>query len=157
MTAVLNSTMRPEMLRGRGALSNHAGRYEKQTRVLVDDGWDDGWRAEDGAPPALRTEVIHDATRSIIADGWFARFMCFTLLHEPYHGVHHWKSGLPHPELPLNADVLEPRIPGEMPPFTSYRAALWDLIINLGDPRVGAQWNGGRMQSRKEVVQQGLN
>src|SRR5579862_8109153 len=101
MTIVLDSTIRPELLRGRGALSNHVGRYEKQTRVLVDDGWDDGWRRsidqekcegpkarngfpsgratieddgwddgwrpEDAAPPPLRTEVVHDASRSIIA------------------------------------------------------------------------------------------
>src|SRR4051812_15274693 len=67
MTTVLNTTIRPELLRGRGALSNAVGRYERQTRVLVDDGWDDGWRAEDGTPPALRTEVVVDATRSIIA------------------------------------------------------------------------------------------
>src|ERR1700690_1356817 len=105
MTTVLDTTIRPESLRGRGALSNHAGRYEKQTRFLVDDGWDrssgqekceapkarsgfpsgratnnnigpavieddgwdDGWRGDDPTPPPLRTEVIHDASRSIIA------------------------------------------------------------------------------------------
>ena len=66
MTTVLNTTIRPEILRGRGAPSNQMGRYEKQTRFLVDDGWDDGWRSEDATPPSIRTEVIHDATRSII-------------------------------------------------------------------------------------------
>ena len=88
MTTVLDFTVRPDRLRGRGAVSNASGRYEKTSRVLIDDGWsgqqdiaaayartpttgddgwDDGWRAEDAAPPPLRTEVIRDATRSIIA------------------------------------------------------------------------------------------
>ena len=37
MTVVLNTTIRPEVLRGRGAVSNAVGRYEKQTRVLLDE------------------------------------------------------------------------------------------------------------------------
>ena len=49
-----------------GAVSNAVGRYETQTRTLVDDGWDDGWRDTDLAPPPLRTEVIYDALRSAI-------------------------------------------------------------------------------------------
>jgi len=67
MTTVLDANIRSEVLRGRGALSNASGRYERQSRVLLDDGWDDGWRAEDAMPTPLRTEVIHDASRSIIA------------------------------------------------------------------------------------------
>jgi hypothetical protein len=51
MLTVLTTTIRPEILRGRGALSNKMGRYKKQTRFLVDDGWDDGWRSEDATPP----------------------------------------------------------------------------------------------------------
>jgi fatty acid desaturase len=106
----------------------------------------------------LTGATLNSATRSIVADGWFAKALSFTLLHEPYHGVHHWRSGLPHAELPLNVAALEPRHPEDRPPFTSYRAALWDLIVNLGDPRVGAQWHGGKMPTRREVVQQqGLN
>ncbi len=38
MTVVLNTTIRPEILHGRGALSNAVGRFERQTRVLLDDG-----------------------------------------------------------------------------------------------------------------------
>jgi DNA repair photolyase len=88
MTTVLDSTIRPNLLRGRGALSNHVGRYEKQTRVLVDDGWDDGWRAEDDAPPPLRTEVIHDATRSIIARN-SSPDISFDRSINPYRGCEH--------------------------------------------------------------------
>jgi DNA repair photolyase len=88
MTIVLNATIRPELLRGRGALSNHAGRYEKQSRVLVDDGWDDGWRADDEAPPPLRTEVIRDATRSIIAHNK-SPDLSFDQSINPYRGCEH--------------------------------------------------------------------
>ncbi|MGZ5922918.1 MAG: PA0069 family radical SAM protein, partial [Rhizomicrobium sp.] len=88
MTVVLDSTIRPELLRGRGARSNHVGRFEKQTRVLVDDGWDDGWRPEDNAPPPLRTEVIHDATRSIIAHNK-SPDLSFDQSINPYRGCEH--------------------------------------------------------------------
>ncbi|HWF65176.1 MAG TPA: PA0069 family radical SAM protein [Rhizomicrobium sp.] len=122
MTTVLDSTIRPDLLRGRGALSNHVGRYEKQTRVLVDDGWDDGrstgqekceardgarsgfpsgratkidddgwddgWRPEDNSPPPLRTEVIHDATRSIIARNT-SPDISFDRSINPYRGCEH--------------------------------------------------------------------
>ncbi len=88
MTVVLNTTIRPEILRGRGALSNTVGRYEKQTRVLLDDGWDDGWRADDDAPPPIRTEVIHDATRSIIAHNK-SPDISFDQSINPYRGCEH--------------------------------------------------------------------
>ena len=88
MTAVLDITADRRLLKGRGALSNAAGRYEKQTRVLVDDGWDDGWRAEDGAPPPLRTQVTIDATRSIIARNK-SPDISFDRSINPYRGCEH--------------------------------------------------------------------
>ena len=88
MTTVLDTTIRTESLRGRGALSNHVGRFEKQTRFLVDDGWDDGWRAEDAQPRPLRTEVIHDATRSIIARNQ-SPDISFSQSINPYRGCEH--------------------------------------------------------------------
>ncbi|HYR58947.1 MAG TPA: hypothetical protein VEO95_09970, partial [Chthoniobacteraceae bacterium] len=72
------------------------------------------------------------------------RLVAFTLLHEPYHGVHHIHAGLTHAELPQFASELEPAQPGERAPFPSYRAAMLDLLRNLPDPRVGAQWHAGR-------------
>jgi DNA repair photolyase len=119
MTTILNATIPNGQLRGRGALSNVSGRYEKQSRVLVDDGWDrsigqpsaakalgratknnivpsggvddgwdDGWRSEDGAPPPLRTEVIHDATRTIIARNK-SPDISFDRSINPYRGCEH--------------------------------------------------------------------
>ena len=69
----------------------------------------------------LTGSTVNSSTRSIVAEGWVATFVCFTLLHEPYHGVHHWRSGLPHPELPQHAAALEPTVPEERPPFRTYR------------------------------------
>lgn len=105
----------------------------------------------------LTGATVNGSTRSIIAEGWHAKFITFTLLHEPYHGVHHLRSGLPHPELPLHAAALEPSAPEERPPFRSYRAALHDLFINLRDPRVGAQWRGVTRLTRKEMTARGSN
>jgi len=88
MTIVLERTVDPALARGRGALSNDVGRYERQTRVLVDDGWDDGWRDDDLSPPPLRTEVIRDATRTIIARNQ-SPDISFDRSINPYRGCEH--------------------------------------------------------------------
>ena len=69
-----------------------------------------------------------------------AELLALTLLHEPYHGVHHQRAGLPHAELPQHVGALVPTTPGEQCPYRSYRHALLDLLRSLTDPRVGAQW-----------------
>jgi DNA repair photolyase len=108
MTTVLDLTISHDRLHGRGAISNASGRFEKTQRVLVDDGWtgqqevaaayaraipeddgwDDGWRAEDGALPPLRTEVIRDATRSIITSNK-SPDLSFDQSINPYRGCEH--------------------------------------------------------------------
>src|SRR5258706_9391048 len=88
MTVVLNTTIDRRLLRGRGAVSNAVGRYEKQARVLVDDGWDDGWRDEDLPPPPLRTQVIRDAPRSIITRN-NSPDISFDRSINPYRGCEH--------------------------------------------------------------------
>jgi fatty acid desaturase len=105
----------------------------------------------------LTGSTVNSSTRSIVAKGWLADFICFTLLHEPYHGVHHWRSGLPHPELPMHAATLEPTVPEDRPPFRSFGAALRDLFINLPNPRVGAQWLGVVTPTRQELARQGVD
>ena len=88
----------------------------------------------------LTGNTVNSSTRSIVPRSWFGRIFAYTLLHEPYHGVHHQNAGLPHRWLPQFTSILEPKQPGEMAPFISYRQALPDLIRSLGNPRVGAQW-----------------
>ena len=105
----------------------------------------------------LTGSTVNSSTRSIVAEGWMAKIVTFTLLHEPYHGVHHWRSGLPHPELPQHTAALAPNTPDELPPFRTYRAALRDLFINLPNPRVGAQWRGVARSTRQEIAAQNLN
>jgi fatty acid desaturase len=90
--------------------------------------------------------TVNSSTRSIVAKKWSGRLMAFTLLHEPFHGVHHQRAGLPHSVLPQCASVLDPKIPEDQMPFPSYRHALLDLIRSLADPRVGPQWR--TIQSR---------
>lgn len=80
------------------------------------------------------------ATRSIVGDSLPGRFVSLTLLHQPLHGVHHIKSSLPHEELAGHVDWLDPEDEGDTVPFPTYRAAFWDLLKCLPDPRVGAQW-----------------
>ena len=86
--------------------------------------------------------TVNSSTRSIVALGWPGRLVAFTLLHEPYHGLHHLHVSLPHAELPRLAPELDPQTADEIPPFPSYRHALGHLLRSLADPRVGAHWRG---------------
>ena len=88
----------------------------------------------------LSGDTAKGATRSIIADTWAGRLLSLTLLHEPFHTVHHLRVGLPHPELPWHRALLVPTVAGEVAPFPNYRSALLDLVRNLSDPRSGSHW-----------------
>jgi fatty acid desaturase len=88
----------------------------------------------------LTGATVLESTRSIISSSPMGRLVAFLLFNEPYHGVHHKYARLPQRALPDFADLLVPAEPGEMPPFTSYRSACWDMLGCLCDPRVGAQW-----------------
>src|SRR5947207_12567107 len=85
MTTVLDTTADPRRLRGRGALSNASGRYERESRVLFDDGWSD---ARDDEPPPLKTEVLIDTTRTIIARN-NSPDISFQQSINPYRGCEH--------------------------------------------------------------------
>lgn len=84
--------------------------------------------------------TVNSSTRNIVADTWAGKVVAFTLLHEPFHGLHHMHAGIPHAELPPRAGELQPKTPEEKAPFPSYTHALVDLLRSLSDPRVGAQW-----------------
>lgn len=84
MTTVLKQTADPRLLRGRGAVSNAVGRYERYARVLLDDGWTES----DETPPALKTEITIDATRTIIARNK-SPDISFDRSINPYRGCEH--------------------------------------------------------------------
>jgi len=88
----------------------------------------------------LTGNTVNSSTRSIVPKSWAGRVFAYTLLHEPYHGVHHQNAGLPHSVLPQFTSVLAPKTPDDVAPFMSYRQALPDLIRSLANPRVGSQW-----------------
>ena len=50
--------------KGRGAVSNHTGRFEPAERIAIDDGWSEAREAEE--PVALRTTLEIDSARGII-------------------------------------------------------------------------------------------
>ncbi len=85
MTTVLDITTDSRRLHGRGAVSNAAGRYEKETRFLVDDGWNE---PGDEPLPALKTEVIRDTSRTIIARN-NSPDISFNQSINPYRGCEH--------------------------------------------------------------------
>jgi len=94
----------------------------------------------------LTGDTAKAATRSIIADTWAGRLLSLTLLHEPFHAVHHLRVGLPHPELPLHRTLLVPTDAGDLAPFPNYRSALLDLLHNLSDPRTGSHWPDSKLK-----------
>ncbi|MDF1719923.1 MAG: PA0069 family radical SAM protein [Minwuia sp.] len=77
----------PDSIRGRGARSNAVGRYEKEQRLTVDDGW--GGPAEwQGTGRARRTQVSIDTSRSIIARN-SSPDLGFDQSINPYRGCEH--------------------------------------------------------------------
>ena len=84
MESVVQITADTRALRGRGARSNASGRYERETRVLVDD----GWTHEDEAPPPLKTEVLRDSSRTIITRNK-SPDISFEQSINPYKGCEH--------------------------------------------------------------------
>lgn len=71
--------------KGRGAASNASGRFEREKRVAVDDGW---LLAEDAALPPLRTSVSMDKSRTIIARN-SSPDIPFDRSINPYRGCEH--------------------------------------------------------------------
>jgi DNA repair photolyase len=84
MTKVLDAAADPRLLKGRGARSNDSSRYDTERRV----GFDDGWDRDDEEPPPLRTEVLRDATRTIIARNT-SPDISFSQSINPYRGCEH--------------------------------------------------------------------
>ena len=82
MTTVLDITADQRRLHGRGAVSNASGRYEKQERILIDDGW------SDEPEPSLKTEVLRDSSRSIITRNT-SPDISFSQSINPYKGCEH--------------------------------------------------------------------
>lgn len=74
----------PAGVKGRGTLSNVSGRFEREHRVLTDD----GWGTVDAEPPVLKTTVAIDATRSIIARN-DSPDLSFDRSINPYRGCEH--------------------------------------------------------------------
>lgn len=70
--------------KGRGAVTNAAGRYERFAQERVDDGWQ---RAED-EEPKLRTTVAVDASRTVIARNQ-SPDVPFDRSINPYRGCEH--------------------------------------------------------------------
>ena len=74
------------LLKGRGAVSNPAGRFEKAPSVAVDDGWER--HADDFPAPDPRTQFFPDQTRNIIATNQ-SPDIPFERSVNPYKGCEH--------------------------------------------------------------------
>ena len=70
--------------KGRGSITNAAGRFEPHTRHAVDDGWG---TADEPAPP-LRTTLTPDASRTVIARNT-SPDVPFDRSVNPYRGCEH--------------------------------------------------------------------
>lgn len=73
--------------KGRGAVGNPASRFDRENRVLVDDGWGSAI-TDDPDLPKLRTTVMPDATRSIITTN-DSPDVPFDQSINPYRGCEH--------------------------------------------------------------------
>lgn len=76
--------MHPDARRGRGTVTNRAGRYERQRLTSADDGWNN----LDSLPDVLRTQVMRDSTRGILARNT-SPDVPFDRSINPYRGCEH--------------------------------------------------------------------
>jgi DNA repair photolyase len=76
--------VKPTIRKGRGALSNPAGRFE----TLHRQDFDDGWLQEDDAAPPLPTVVVAEPAKSIITRNE-SKDLGFSLSINPYRGCGH--------------------------------------------------------------------
>jgi DNA repair photolyase len=79
----------PAPLKGRGAVTNLQGRYEKDERQHVDDGWTH--LSEDGETPGaavLRTQVFEERAKSILTRN-ASPDIPFSVSLNPYRGCEH--------------------------------------------------------------------
>ena len=81
--AAMDEEVSPVPRKGRGAVGNPTGRYERQTRHAVDDGW--GSAAE---PAPLATTLTADTSRTIIARN-DSPDVPFDRSINPYRGCEH--------------------------------------------------------------------
>lgn len=73
----------PAQAKGRGARSNHSGRFEPYSRIAADDGW-----FEDADAPKQLTDVTVESPRSII-NYVSSPFVGFDRSINPYRGCEH--------------------------------------------------------------------
>ncbi|SAL54658.1 radical SAM domain-containing protein [Caballeronia peredens] len=79
----------PAPLKGRGAVSNLQGRYEKDERERIDDGWQHiAAQDEDEAAPPLRTQVFDERAKSILTRN-SSPDIPFSVSLNPYRGCEH--------------------------------------------------------------------
>jgi DNA repair photolyase len=78
----------PAPLKGRGAVTNIQGRYEKDERERVDDGWLHTGESEDESAPPLRTQVFEERAKSILTRN-SSPDIPFTVSLNPYRGCEH--------------------------------------------------------------------
>ncbi|MBM3502880.1 MAG: PA0069 family radical SAM protein [Alphaproteobacteria bacterium] len=76
----------PDSRRGRGAITNRSGRFEKESRVLGDNAFD--YHQPEDEPDPLRTTVAIDTTRTIIARN-DSPDIPFDQSINPYRGCEH--------------------------------------------------------------------
>lgn len=78
------------MLKGRGAVSNPAGRFERDRREPVDDGWGVGspWPDDDDGLAAPGTSVVEEPARSLITRNQ-SPDIGFDASINPYRGCEH--------------------------------------------------------------------
>jgi DNA repair photolyase len=86
MSRILSAAADPSRLNihGRGSRSNASSRYD----MLKYIGFDDGWTREDETPKPLRTEIMKDTTRTIIARN-SSPDISFDRSINPYRGCEH--------------------------------------------------------------------
>lgn len=88
----------------------------------------------------LMGNTILTNTRTVVDQGFVGEAMSRSMLRIDYHGTHHRYAKVPYYHLPAATPYVYDGRTETLPLFTSYWAAMYDMVRSLGNPRVGGQW-----------------
>ena len=83
---------------------------------------------------------ILETTRTVVDPSLIGTVLSDSMLHIDHHATHHRYAKMPHYNLPEATPSVYDGQPEDLPLYSNYASAMFDMFRSLGDPRIGRQW-----------------
>jgi hypothetical protein len=88
----------------------------------------------------LHGETVLGLTRTVVDEHPVTELVSAAMLFNDYHGTHHRYAKIPYYRLPHATPYTLAGASEHCPVFASVVSATIDMLLCLGDPKVGPQW-----------------